>query len=303
MKYFRRGNPGRKCIKACILFLLVPLCSFSQEALREGDIFLKHQKAVMLVSQSIFLDESQVRNIELFEKLEEATEHKVLDQYFPLSSGTAFAIQADGYLITAFHVLKHIPRDQIEHWSLYYFINYIANYITPGYLTKTELNKILKEYRKIARNSEVYINVKTDSREEYQAEIIAKDEELDLALLKIQVGHDLETIALTDEPVLQANQEVVTIGYPLQSVLDQFLDDFKSSITDGIISAIRDDKWDIQHTASVNPGNSGGPLMNSQGELVGINVGEIKEANNIYFAIRTQKLIDWLEKVAPEDLQ
>jgi hypothetical protein len=145
MKYFRRGNPGRKCIKACILFLLVPLCSFSQEALREGDIFLKHQKAVMLVSQSIFLDESQVRNIELFEKLEEATEHKVLDQYFPLSSGTAFAIQADGYLITAFHVLKHIPRDQIEHWSLYYFINYIANYITPGYLTKTELNKILKE--------------------------------------------------------------------------------------------------------------------------------------------------------------
>jgi hypothetical protein len=43
--------------------------------------------------------------------------------------------------------------------------------------------------------------------------------------------------------------------------------------------------------------------MNSQGELVGINVGEIKEANNIYFAIRTQKLIDWLEKVAPEDLQ
>jgi S1-C subfamily serine protease len=303
MKYLQEKNPRGTWIKVLPFFLLVPLCTFSQEAPSEEDVFLRHQKAVMLVSQSIFLDKSQVRNVELFERLEEATEHKVLDQYFPLSSGTAFAIKADGYLVTAFHVLKHIPQDQIERWSLYYFVNYIAKYITPGYLTKTELNKILKEYRKIAKRSDIYINIKTDTLEEYRAEIVAKDEELDLALLKIPVDQELTTISLTAEPALKANQEVVTIGYPLQSVLDEFLDDFKSSITDGIISAIRDDKWDIQHTASVNPGNSGGPLLNSRGELVGINVGEIEEANNIYFAIRSQKLIDWLKSVGLEDLQ
>lgn len=286
-----------------LFFLLLPFYSFSQEALNAEDIFLQHRKAVMLVSQSVFLDKSQVRNVELFEKLEKATEQKVLDQHFPLSSGTGFAIRPDGHLITAFHVLKHIPRDQIERWSLYYFVNFVAKYITPGYLTKTELNKILKEYRKIAGNSDIYVTVKTDTLEVYRAEILAKDEELDLALLKVPVDQDLATIALTAEPAIKANQEVVTIGYPLQSVLDEFLDDFKSSITDGVISAIRDDKWDIQHTASVNPGNSGGPLLNSQGELVGINVGEIKEANNMYFAIRSQKLIDWLESVGLEDLQ
>jgi V8-like Glu-specific endopeptidase len=302
MKYLRTGNPRSMWIRVLPFFLLVPLCTFSQEALNEDDILLAHQKAVMLVSQSIFLDKSQVRNIELFEKLEEATEHKVLDQYFPLSNGTAFAITPDGHLVTAFHVLKHIPQDQIERWSLYCFVNYIAKYIIPGYLDKGELNKILKEYRKIARNSDIYITIRTDTREEYRAEIVAKDDELDLALLKIQPGQELATIALTDEPSLKTNQKVVTIGYPLQSVFDKFLDDFKSSVTDGVISAIRDDKWDIQHTASINPGNSGGPLLNSQGELVGINVGEIEEANNIYFAIRSQKLIDWLKSVGLEDL-
>jgi S1-C subfamily serine protease len=297
--YISRGT----WVLVFLFYLLPPFSSFSQEVPNAEDIFLKHQKAVMLVSQSVFLDKSQVRNVELFEKLERATEQKVLDQHFPLASGTGFAIRSDGHLITAFHVLKHIPRDQIERWSLYYFINFVAKYITPGYLTKTELNKILKEYRKIAGKSDIYITAKTDTLEEYRAEILAKDEELDLALLKIPVSRELETITLSAEPALKANQEVVTIGYPLQNVLDEFLDDFKSSITDGIISAIRDDKWDIQHTASVNPGNSGGPLLNSQGQLVGINVGEIQEANNIYFAIRSQKLIDWLESVGLEDLQ
>ena len=87
-----------------------------------------------------------------------------------------------------------------------------------------------------------------------------------------------------------------------QSVFSQFLDDFKSSITDGIISAIRDDKWDIQHTAAVNLGNSGGPLLNSQGQLIGINVGKLQEADDIYFAIRSQKLIDWLKSIGKEDI-
>lgn len=281
-----------------LLFLLVPLYSFSQEAQNEEDIFLMNQKAVMLVSQSIFIDKSQVKNIELFEKLEDAMEQEVLGQYFPVSNGTAFGIRADGYLVTAFHVVKHIPKEQVEWRSLNYFANYIGKHLTPGYLDKMELNRILKEYQKIARKSDIYINIKTANNEEYRAEIIAKDEKLDLALLKIEVDQELATIALTRAANLKTNQKVVTIGYPLQSVLDQFLDDFKSSITDGIISAIRDDKWDIQHTAAVNPGNSGGPLLNSQGEFIGINVGEIEEANDIYFAIRSQKLIDWLKNIA-----
>lgn len=296
-----RGLGFRLRAMLLILLLLAPLCTFAQDA-PEEDIFLAHQKAVMLVSQSIFIDRSLVKSIELFEKLEEAMEQDVLDQYFPISSGTAFAITADGYLVTAFHVLKHIPQDQVERWSLYYFTKYIGKHMTPGYLDKMELNRILKEYRKIARKSDIYINIKTDTEQDYRAEMVNTDDELDLALMKIDAEQELATIEVTPEVSLKANEKVVTIGYPLQSVLGQFLDDFTSSITEGIISAIRDDKWDIQHTAAVNPGNSGGPLLNAQGELVGINVGEIKEANDIYFAIRAQKLVDWLESIGKVDM-
>ncbi len=280
-----------------VLLLLVPFSIAGQEAGAEKDIFLTHQQAVMLVSQSVFLDRSQVKNVELFERLEKAMGRKVLDQYFPISNGTAFAVSADGYLVTAFHVIKHVPQEKVPGWSLSSFTHFIGRHLTPGYLRKPELNKILKEYQSITRRPELYVNVKTAGGEEYRAEVIAKDDQLDLALLKIAPGKELLTIPFTPGTTLKANQKVVTIGYPLQSVFDEFLDDLKSSITDGIISAIREASWDVQHTASLNPGNSGGPLLNAQGELVGINVGEIKEANNIYFAIRSQKLIDWLKSI------
>jgi S1-C subfamily serine protease len=302
MKYSLVKKISSLWMRALPLFLLVPLCTFAQEVQNEKDIFLTHQKAVMLVSQSIFIDKSKVDNIELFEKLEDAMEQELLDRYFPISNGTAFAVTSHGYLVTAFHVIQHIPQEQVEWWSLYFFTNYIGKHLTPGYLDKMELNKILKEYLKIAGKSDIYINIKMDTNEEYRAKIVDKDDELDLALLKIETDQELSTIALTSKPILKANQKVVTIGYPLQSILDQFLDDFKSSITDGIISAIRDDKWDIQHTAAVNPGNSGGPLLNSQGELIGINVGRIEIADDIYFAIRSEKLIDWLKSIGREDI-
>ena len=302
MKYSEASKTGSSWLRALPFFLLVPLCAFSQEGHNEKDIFLDLQKAVMLVSQSIFIDRSQVKSIELFERLEDAMEQKLLDQYFPLTNGTAFAITSDGYLVTAFHVLKHIPQEKVEWSSLYYFANFVGKHLIPGYLDKMELNKILKEYLRVAGKSDIHINIKTDIRQDYRAEIVDKNDELDLALLKIEMDEELMTIPLTSEPSLMASQEVVTIGYPLQSVLDQFLDDFKSSITDGVISAIRDDKWDIQHTAAINPGNSGGPLLNSQGELIGINVGRIEDAEDIYFAIRSQKLIDWLESIGRADI-
>ena len=302
MKHSEARKTHLSWLIALLFFLLVPLYAFSQEAQDEQDVFLNHQKAVMLVSQSIYIDRAQVKNIELFERLEDAMEQKLLDQYFPINNGTAFAISSDGYLVTAFHVLKHIPKEQVEVWSLYYFANFIGIHLTPGYLDYKELNKILKEYMKIAGRSDIYINVRTNTREDYRAELVDKDDVLDLALLKIETNQEIATIPLTPKPSLTVKQEVVTIGYPLQSVLDQFLDDFKSSITDGIISAIRDDKWDIQHTAAVNPGNSGGPLLDSQGELIGINVGRIEDADDMYFAIRSQKLIDWLESTGRADI-
>jgi S1-C subfamily serine protease len=304
---FLSYNGSQRCpalkMKSCLMllgivpFLLVPRSAAGQQAEAEKDIFLAHQQAVMLVSQSVHLERTRVRNLVLFKSLEWALGRNVLDQYFPLVYGTAFAVSPDGYLVTAFHIIKHVPEQKQPDWSLRSFTQYLGRHLVPGYLRKSELNTIFKEYRSITRKSDLFIIVKTAGGEEYRAEVVAKDDQLDLALLRINPLRELATIPFTRETTLRANQKVVTIGYPLQNILDQFLDDLKSSITDGIISAVREDRWDIQHTASLNPGNSGGPLLNAQGELVGINVGEIKEANNICFAVRSQKLIDWLRSI------
>jgi S1-C subfamily serine protease len=280
-----------------LLFALAAVCAAGEDTGQTTDVFLDRQQAVMLVSQSVFLDRGKVDNIALFERLERAMGRKALDQYFPIANGTAFAISPDGYLVTAFHVIKHVPQDQVQRWSLRSFAHYVGKQLTPGYLEVREINKVFQEYQRIAKKSELYVHIRTADGKEHRAEVIAKNDELDLALLKINPGQELAAIPAAGGGTLRANQKVVTIGYPLQSVLDEFLDDLKSSITDGIVSAIRQDKWDIQHTAPINPGNSGGPLLNAEGALVGINVGEIREADNVCFAVGVQKLIEWLKSI------
>ena len=101
--------------------------------------------------------------------------------------------------------------------------------ISKELLKVPKLSGYFKEYLKIAGKSDIYINIKMDTNEEYTAKIVDKDNELDLALLKIEADQELSNIALTPKTILKAGQKVVTIGYPLQSVLEQFLDDFKPS--------------------------------------------------------------------------
>jgi len=282
---------------ALAVLLSIPSPVWCQQEANQEDVFLARQGAVMLVSQSVFLDGTKIRDVRLFEKLEKAMGRKVRDQYFPVSNGTSFAISPDGYLVTAFHVIKHVPLDQVEGASLRSFAHYIGKHLVPGYLERTELNKVLNEFKRITDRPTLYVVVKTAAGEVYRAETVAKDDDQDLALLKIEAGPSLPTVPLAEATALKASQKVVSIGYPLQDVLDEFLDDLKSSVTNGIISAVRRDKWDIQHTAFVNPGNSGGPLLDASGGLIGINVGAVTDANGIYFAVGSQKLIDWLTRI------
>jgi hypothetical protein len=103
-------------------------------------------------------------------------------------------------------------------------------------------------------------------------------------------------------PGFKEGNSVYTIGYPLPYILDKFLDDFKPTLTDGIISAIRKDKWDIQHTASINPGNSGGPLLTKNGKLIGVNVGQVTKANSLYFSVISKKIVTWLREIGKGEI-
>jgi serine protease Do len=112
------------------------------------------------------------------------------------------------------------------------------------------------------------ISVKLSNEKEYDAEIIGRDSKTDLALLRIKADIKLKPLPLGDSDKLEVGDWVLAIGNPFG---------LGNTVTAGIVSAkyrhIGAGAYDnfIQTDASINPGNSGGPLLNMQGQVIGIN--------------------------------
>jgi hypothetical protein len=110
--------------------------------------------------------------------------------------------------------------------------------------------------------------------------VLAFDERKDIAIIKI-AGFDLPTVSLGNSNTVQVGEPVLTMGSPLG---------LQGSVTTGVLSSMRDDPFGggfkmIQTDASVNPGNSGGPLVNQKAEVVGIIRYKIGGTENLNFAI------------------
>ncbi|MCC7100846.1 MAG: DegQ family serine endoprotease [Rubrivivax sp.] len=111
------------------------------------------------------------------------------------------------------------------------------------------------------------VTVKLTDRREFQARVLGADPKTDIAVLEID-ARDLPTVKLGNSGDLKVGQWVLAIGSPFG---------FENTVTAGVVSAkgrsLPDDSYVpfIQTDAAVNPGNSGGPLFNASGEVVGIN--------------------------------
>ncbi|WP_435413628.1 trypsin-like peptidase domain-containing protein [Psychroserpens mesophilus] len=112
------------------------------------------------------------------------------------------------------------------------------------------------------------ISITLNDNKIYDAKLIGTDEKTDIALLKVEADNDLPFITFGDSDAAQIGEWVLAVGNPFN---------LTSTVTAGIISAKardlsgRNSQSFIQTDAAVNPGNSGGALVNANGELVGIN--------------------------------
>jgi serine protease Do len=126
------------------------------------------------------------------------------------------------------------------------------------------------------------IKVKLKDEREFDAKVIGRDPQTDLALIKIDAKGDLPVANLGRSADLKVGEWVVAVGSPFG---------LEQTVTAGIVSAkgrvIGSGPYDdfIQTDASINPGNSGGPLVNLNGEVVGINTAIIAHGQGIGFAI------------------
>jgi S1-C subfamily serine protease len=120
----------------------------------------------------------------------------------------------------------------------------------------------------------------------FQGTVVRADAGLDLAVVKAEGAVGLPTLSLGDSDAMRQGDEVVALGYPLSNVLGVDL-----SATRGIISRVRVNLAGafttdvIQMDASLNPGNSGGPLLDAAGRVVGVNSAGLRNAQGVFFAV------------------
>ncbi len=129
---------------------------------------------------------------------------------------------------------------------------------------------ILTNAHVVGRNQTVTVELATGS--ELPGRVLGRDPTLDIAVVDI-AGDNLPSAPLGDSDDLQVGQTAIAIGNPLG---------FERTVTSGIISAVRRSLGGgldqlIQTDAAINPGNSGGPLLNSRGQVIGINTAVIRD--------------------------
>lgn len=178
-------------------------------------------------------------------------------QLIPSGIGTGFIYEKSGYILTNQHVIEN--ADVIQ--------------VTVDGVTKP-----------------------------YEAKLLGSSKDLDLAVLKIEGDKDFPTVALGDSDSLKVGAEVIAIGNP---------QGFDHTVTTGVLSAkgrsidineedgsgTRNYKDLLQTDASINPGNSGGPLLNMNGQVIGMNVAVSTDSQGIGFAIAVNTIKEVVDKL------
>ncbi|MDO8836212.1 MAG: trypsin-like peptidase domain-containing protein [Vicinamibacterales bacterium] len=138
------------------------------------------------------------------------------------------------------------------------------------------------------------VTVKLSDGRSFRARVVGADPDTDVALLRIDGGGPLPVAPLGDSSRVRVGEWVCAIGNPLA---------YEHTVTVGVVSYLGRKLFDqsldnyIQTDAAINVGNSGGPLINTRGEVIGINSAVSEDANNIGFAVPINQAREILDRL------
>jgi serine protease Do len=135
--------------------------------------------------------------------------------------------------------------------------------------------------------------------------VIGSDEDIDLAVIGITADDPLPYLRLGDSSGAMPGEDVIALGFPLGDILGETL-----SVTRGVVSSRRTIQGVdyIQNDAAVNPGSSGGPLLNSRGQAIGINTSRVeivlgRSIQGIGLAIASSSIKEYLASLEGSGLE
>ncbi|MCW5197758.1 trypsin-like peptidase domain-containing protein [Buchnera aphidicola] len=192
-----------------------------------------------------------------------------------------------------------LDKNKLLKKNIKYTINNTENNkLGSGVIIDSENSYVLTNYHVISKSSA--INVYLTNGKLYHAVIVGKSIKMDLALLKLCNAKNLQSIKIADYKTVNVGDYAISIGSPYN---------LKNSVSFGVVSGLKRVNHElnlyddfIQTDAAINHGNSGGPLVNTKGELIGINTSIISNSEDdgnigIGFSIPTNTILRFIEQI------
>lgn len=289
----------RSIFSACFIvlsFILTGCATMTHVSIKDDAVFPKYKKIYLAKFKEDprnILPEIQVR----LEKLGFEVILSEEDEPVGGRQGTGFIISSDGYFLTAAHVIGKQKEATIWLDGKRYEAEliYKEESADDTEADSSSKNATLKEEMDAALNS-------SDNRSVYE-----DMNKVDLALLKIKSSGDtFKPLSIAKDPQYRMGQDVYTIGFPLSQILGD-----KPRLNKGLVSSdvgMKDSPNFVQVSVEIQPGNSGGPLLNEAGQLVGVILMTLDPMTmasqtggalpqNVNFAVKNTMLREFLNNV------